>query len=68
MFDNGDEATGDDGQMNLYLDSILGLNTKGLDAEILFDPLEEEFYLPTITIKQGNVLGGKVEDVSIVNE
>ena len=68
VFDNGDEAIGDDGHMNLYPDSILGLTPKCLDAEMLLDPLEEKFHLPSVSVKQGDVLGRKVEVVSIVDE
>ena len=68
VFDNGDEAIGDDGHMDLYPDGILGLAPKGLDAEMLLNPLEEKFHLPTVSVKQGDVLGGKVEVVSIVDE
>ena len=68
VFDNGDEAIGDDGHMDLYPDGILGLAPKGLDAEMLLNPLEEKFHLPSVAVKQGDVLGGKVEVVSIVDE
>ena len=68
VLDNGNEAVGDDGHMYLYPDSILGLAPKGLDAEMLLNPLEEEFHLSSVAVKQGDVLGRKVEVVSIVDE
>lgn len=68
VLDNGDEAICDDGHMNLYPDSVLGLAPEGLDSEMLLDPLEKEFHLPAVAVKQGDVLGGKIEVVCVVDE
>ena len=41
MFDDANEAICDNGNMYLNTDSILRLSPKGLDAEMLLDPLEK---------------------------
>lgn len=68
VLNNGDEAIGDDGHMNLYPDSILRLAPKGLDSEMLLVPFEEEFHLPALAVKKSEVLGRKVEIVRVVDE
>ena len=68
VFDDSDEAIGDDGNVYLYSDSILGLTPEGFDAQVLFNPLEKEFDLPPVLVKECDVLGCKVEVVRIVRE
>jgi len=68
MLDDCNEAVCDDGNMNLYPDSILGVTPERLDLEMLFEPFEEKFHLPTVAVKQGNVLGREVEVVGVVDE
>ena len=68
VFDDSDEAIGDDGNVYLYSDSILGLTPEGFDAQVLFNPLEKEFDLPPVLVKECNVLGRKIEVVRIVRE
>ena len=68
VFDNGNEAVGDDGHMYLYSDCIFGLSPETLDLEVLLDPFEEELHLPPIFIEQGNVLCAEVEVVRVVDE
>ena len=68
VFNDSDEAICDDGNMYLYTYGILRSSPKGLDAEVLLDPFEEQLNLPAILVQQGNVLGGKVEVVRIVCE
>lgn len=68
MLDNGNEAIGDDGHMNLYSDCVFRLAPEGLDPKMLFNPFEEEFHLPAIAVKQRDVLDRKVEVVCVVNE
>ena len=41
VFDDGNEAVGNDCDVNLYADGILGLSPESLDSEMLFDPLED---------------------------
>ena len=68
VFDDSNEAIGDDGNVYLYADSILGLPPEGFDAQVLFNPLEKEFDLPPVLVKECNVLGRKIEVVRIVRE
>ena len=68
VLNDSDEAICDDGNMYLYAYGILRSSPEGLDAEVLFDPFEEQLNLPEILVQQGNVLGGKVEVVRIVCE
>ena len=68
VFKDSDEAICDDGNMYLYTYGILRSSPKGLDAEVLLDPFEEQLNLPAILVQQGNVLGGKLEVVRVVCE
>lgn len=68
VLDNCNEAVCDDGDVNLYPDSILGITPERLDLEMLLDPFEEKFHLPAVAVKQGNFLGREVEVVGVVYE
>lgn len=68
MFDDANEAICDNGNMYLNTDSILRLSPKGLDAEMLLDPLEEQFNLPPVFIKESNVFSFKIEVVCVICE
>ena len=67
VLDDGNEAVGDDGDMYLDADGVLGLTPESLDLEMLLDPLEQ-LHLPPIFIKEGNVLGLEHEVVRVVDE
>jgi len=68
VLDDGNEAVGDDGDVYLDADGVLGLTPEPLDLEMLLDPLEEQLHLPPIFIKEGNVLGFEHEVVRVVDE
>ncbi len=68
VLDDCNEAVCDDGDVNLYPDSILGITPERLDLEMLFDPFEEKFHLPAVAVKQGNVLACEIEVVGVVDE
>ena len=68
VFDDSDDAVGDDGNVYLYSDRILGLTPEGFDAQVLFNPFEKEFDLPPVLVKECDVLGRKIEVVRIVRE
>lgn len=68
VFDDCDEAICDDGDVNLYSDSILRLAPKGVDLKMLLNPFEEEFHLPTVAVKQCDVFSCEIEVVGIVYE
>ena len=55
MLHNGNEAVGTDSRVNLYSDSILSSSPEFLNLEVLLEPLEEQFYLPTIFVEVGNL-------------
>jgi len=68
VLDDGNEAVGNDGNVNLYSYSIFGFSPESLNLEMLLDPLEKQFHLPLIFIKESDVLGCKIVVVRVVNE
>ncbi len=68
VFDDGDKTICDDGDVDLYSHSILAVTPESLDTEMLLNPFEEKFDLPTVTVEQGNVFCGKVEVVGVIYE
>ena len=56
MLHNGYETVGTNSRVDLYSDSVLSSSPELLDLEVLLEPLEEQFYLPTILIEIGNLL------------
>ena len=68
VLDDGNEAVGDDGDMNLYAHCILRFSPESFDLEMLLDPFEEQFHLPPVFIKESDVFGCKMEVVRVVNE
>lgn len=68
VLDDGNEAVGDDGDVNLYAHSIFGFSPEPLDLEMLFDPFEKQLHLPPIFIKESDVLGCKIEIVRVVDK
>lgn len=68
MFNDANETVCDDGNMYLNTDCILGFTPKGLDAEMLLDPLEEQLNLPPVFIKECNVFCIMVEIVCVICE
>ena len=60
VLDNCNEAVCDDGDVNLYPDSILGITPERLNLEMLFNPPEEKFHLPAVALKQGDAFGRKL--------
>lgn len=68
VFDDSNEAVGDDG--NVYLDThcVLGLSPESFDLKMLLYPFEKQLHLPPILVKQGDVLGTKEEVVRVIDE
>ena len=68
VFDDSNEAVGDDG--NVYLDThcVLGLSPKSFDLKMLLDPFEKQLHLPPILVKQGDILGIEEEVVRVIDE
>jgi hypothetical protein len=68
VFDNGDETVRDDCYMYLYSNSILRFSPKGFDTQMLLNPLEKQFNLPSVAVQKGNVLCFEIEVVCVVCE
>ena len=68
VLNDSDETVCDDGDMNLYTHRIVALSPERLDLEVLLDPFEEQLDLPPVFIKEGDVLGCKIEVVRVVSE
>ena len=59
---------GGDGNLDLGLYRIFGSTIKCLDSEMLLDPFEEQFYLPSALVELGDGQCGKGEIVSQKND
>ena len=59
LFDDSNQNVGRHGAPDLRLDGVLAVAQKLLDAKVLFDPLEEQFDLPTILVKCGDCQRGQ---------
>jgi hypothetical protein len=57
LFHDGHEDINGDCDPDLCLDSIFGGAIKGLDSEMLLDPLEKQLHLPAAAIEIGNRYG-----------
>lgn len=68
MFNNANETICDDCNMYLNADSILIFSPKGLDLEVLLDPLEEQLNLPSVFVQKSNLFCFKEEVVGIVRK
>jgi len=66
MFNDIDEAVCDDSNMYLNTDSILCLAPEGLDFEMLLDPFEEQFDLPSVLVKKCDFTCFEIEVIRIV--
>ena len=54
LFQDGDLDIDADGNPNLGFDGVGRRADEPLDPQMLFDPLEEQFYLPTALVYQGD--------------
>lgn len=54
--------------MNFDSNSILGLSLEGFDTKMLLDPFEEQLDLPSVSIKQGDILSSKFEVIYVVSK
>ena len=68
VLDDGNETICDDGNVYLYPNGIFGFSPETFDLKMLLNPLEEQFHLPAIFVKQGNVLCTEEEVVRIVRK
>ena len=65
---NGDEQVNGDGGPNLGVHGVRACAVKGFDAQMLFDPFEEQFDLPAAMIQLGNGQGRHGEVVGQENQ
>lgn len=68
FFDDSDEYVSTDRDPYLRLHSILAGAQKGLDTQMLLDPLEEQLDLPALLVKRCNHLGFESEIVGQKND
>ena len=68
LFDDRDQNINGDCDPYLSLHRILGRAEKRFAAQVLFDPFEKQFHLPTITVQFGNGLGRQGEMVGQEDE
>ena len=68
MLNDSDDTVCDDGNMNLNAHGIVTLSPERLDLEMLLDPFEEQFDLPSVLVKERDVLGSKIEIVRVISE
>ena len=54
FFDNSDQDVGGHGNPDLGFDGIFARAQKCLDTQMLLDPFEEQFDLPTLFVQSGN--------------
>ena len=68
VLNDSDETVCDDGHMDLNTHRIVALSPERLDLEVLLDPFEEKLDLPSVFIKESDVLGCKIEVVRVISE
>lgn len=68
MLDYCDCAVGGDSSIYLYANSRLRVSPEGLYLEMLLYPLEEELHLPSVLIKEYDLLSREIEVVGVENE
>ena len=54
LFDDGDQHVRGDRSPYLHPDRVFGCSKEGLDAQMLFDPFEEQLDLPAMFVKCAN--------------
>ena len=71
LFNDGNQHVGADGRPDLSLHGVLACAEKVLDAQVLLDPLEEEFDLPAVFVescdgggRQTGVVGQKDQSLA----
>lgn len=65
MFNNRNQAISADSHIYLYPYGILRLSPKSSDTQVLFYPLEEQFHLPSVFVKEYYLFGREDEVVGI---
>lgn len=65
MLDYCDDAVSAYSRIDLYSDGGLGVSPECGNPEVLFDPFEEKFHLPSILVKEYNLFCGQEEIICI---
>lgn len=65
MLDYCDNAVSADSRIDLYSDRSLCIAPEGSDPKVLFNPFEEELHLPSVLVKEYNLLGGQEEIICV---
>ena len=68
MSNNCDETVGDDSDVYLNSNRILRFSPKGLDPEVLLNPFEKQFNLPSVAVEKCDVFCLEIEVVGVVSE
>jgi hypothetical protein len=63
QFQPKEQQIRDQGSPDLDEDGVLGGAVKGLDFQVLFDPLKKELDLPAAAVEFGHLQGGQVQAV-----
>lgn len=65
MFDYCDNAVRAYSRIDLYSDGCLGITPECGDSKVLFDPFEEKLHLPSVLVKEYNLIGRKEEIICV---
>ena len=68
MLNDCNEAVCNDCNVYLYPDCDFGFSSKSFNLKMLLNPFEENFYLPSVPIQEGNILACKIKVVRVVSE
>ena len=68
MLNNSNKTIGCNSRVNLNSDRIFGYSPESLYMQMLLDPLKEQFHLPSVFVKQGNMFCADSKVVSKVSE
>lgn len=68
MFNDGDEAVCNDGDMYLNSYGIFRCTPEGFDSKVLLNPFKKQLNLPSISVQECDVLCLEIEVVGIVRE
>jgi len=68
VFNDCDQTVRNDSDMYLYFDCIFRFSPKGFDSEMLHNPFEEQFNLPSAVLKKDYIFCPEVEVVGVIGE
>lgn len=68
VFDNCYNTISRDGRIDLYSNGTFRVTPEGFDMEMLLNPLEKEFHLPSVFVEHGHIFSLDFESISDVCE